>query len=189
MPPTGWATCVLIEVAGCSQVRAKLCLANMSLRMGPGHNAGYAEEAAADIPWPLDNRSDFAFWVFIVLAILAGAVMYRAATTRGPSDTGYRSSDTPAQATPAPAKLAILGDPYSGSPGVGGVGPANWTELLAQSLSAPGKPVEVVVATQNSAGYVKPTGATGASLTQQVAQTVTADDRVVLVFPRPSDAA
>ena len=88
----------------------------------------------------------------------------------------------------APARLAILGDPYSGGSGVGGVGPANLTEWLAQSLSAPGKPVEVVVATQNSAGYVKPTGATGSALTQQVAQTVTADDRGVLVFPRPSDA-
>jgi len=144
-------------------------------------------------------RNDVAFWVFIVLAIVAGAVMYRAATTRGPSDTTYRSSDTPAQPTPAPsaasaptsprpgtpAKLAILGDPYSGGPGVGGVGPANLTEWLAQSLSAPGKPVEVVAATQNSAGFVKPTGATGAALTHQVAQAVTANDRVVLVFPAP----
>ncbi len=147
------------------------------------------------------NRSNVTFWVFIVLAIVAGAVMYRAATTRGPSDTGYRSSVTPSPATPAPtasavsaptspvpgapARLAILGDPYSGGPGVGGVGPANLTEWLAQSLSAPGKPVEVVAATQNSAGFVKPTGATGAALTHQVAQAVTANDRVVLVFPAP----
>lgn len=34
------------------------------------------------------NRSNVAFWVFILVAVVAGALMYRAATTRGPADTG-----------------------------------------------------------------------------------------------------
>jgi len=49
------------------------------------------------------NRSNVAFWVFILVAVVAGALMYRAATTRGPADTGHRSSYTPAQSTPASA--------------------------------------------------------------------------------------
>ena len=57
------------------------------------------------------NRSTMAFWGFIVLAIITGAVMYRAATTRGPSDTSYRSSDTLVQATPGPVGSAVSARP------------------------------------------------------------------------------
>ncbi len=149
------------------------------------------------------DRGTIAFWVFIVLAVVAGAVMYRTATTRGPSDTGYRSSDTPAQATPTPATptqatspggsaasapVAILGDPYSGGPAVGGLGQSNWTMLVAKSLAAAGKPIDLSVFTDSSAGYVKPTGGDGTALAQQVSHTVKPDDRVVVVFPSSSDS-
>jgi lysophospholipase L1-like esterase len=152
------------------------------------------------------DRGTIAFWVFIVLAVVAGAGMYRAATTRGPADTGYRSSHTSAQATStqatpavpapttapggtsAPAPVAILGDPYSGGPGFVGIGEANWTKLLAKSLAAAGKPIDLSVFTDSSAGYVKPTGGDGTALAQQVSQTVKPDDRVVVVFPSPSDS-
>jgi len=157
------------------------------------------------------DRGTIAFWVFIVVAVVAGAVMYRTATTRGPADTGYRSSYIPAQATPAapaqatatpaipaptaspgdsgaPALVAILGDPYSGGPAVGGLGEANWTMLVAKSLAAAGKPIDLSVFTQGSAGYVKPTGGEGVALAQQAAQTVKPADRVVVVFPSPSDS-
>lgn len=146
------------------------------------------------------NRSNVAFWVFLLLAVVAGALMYRAATTRGPADTGYRSSYTPAQATPAspapgttppsaaPTTVAILGDPYTGGPAVGGARDANWTMIAANTLSAAGKPVQFAVATQDSSGYVKPSGATGTALAQVAAETVKADNRVVVVFDSVSDA-
>ncbi len=147
------------------------------------------------------DRGTIAFWVFIVLAVVAGAVMYRTATTRGPSDTGYRSSYTPAQATPAvpapttapggtsaPAPVAILGDPYSGGPGFVGIGEANWTKLLAKSLATAGKPIDLAVFTDSRAGYVKPIGGAGTALAQQVSQIVKPDDRVVVVFPSSSDS-
>jgi len=156
------------------------------------------------------DRGTIAFWVFIVLAVVAGAVMYRTATTRGPADTGYRSSYTPAQVTPtpaalaptpaasapttsqggssAPATVAILGDPYSGGLDVGGTNDANWTKLIAASLAAAGKPISLSVFTDSSAGYVKPIGGAGTALAQQVSQIVKPDDRVVVVFPSSSDS-
>ncbi len=145
------------------------------------------------------NRSNVAFWVFILVAVVAGALMYRAATTRGPADTGYRSSYTPAESTPAsaapgttppaaPATVAVLGDPYTGRPSVGGAGDTNWTRIAASTLSAAGRPVQFAVATQGSSGYVNLPGATGTPLPQLVAQTVKPDNRIVVAFDSVSDA-
>jgi len=178
-----------------SQYRARRC---------QGRMRGMPKKPPRASTGRIRDRGTIAFWVFIVLAVAAGAVMYRAATTRGPSDTGYRSSYTPAQVTPspiptpapttspggpaAPAPVAILGDPYSGGPAVGGLGQSNWTMLMAKSSAAAGKPIDLSVFTDSSAGYVKPTGGDGTALAQQVSQTVKPDDRVLVVFPSSSDS-
>jgi len=188
-----------------SQYRARRC---------QGRMRGMPKKPPRASTGRIRDRGTIAFWVFIVLAVVAGAVMYRTATTRGPSDTGYRSSYTPAQATPtptpatpavpapttapggtsapggpsAPPPVAILGDPYSGGPGFVGIGEANWTKLLAKSSATAGKPIDLSVFTDSSAGYVKPIGGAGTALAQQVSQIVKPDDRVVVVFPSSSDS-
>jgi len=59
---------------------------------------------------------------------------------------------------------------------------------MAKSSAAAGKPIDLSVFTDSSAGYVKPTGGDGTALAQQVSQIVKPDDRVVVVFPSSSDS-
>lgn len=141
------------------------------------------------------DRSTVAFWVFLVVALIACAAMYQAVSTRGPSDVGYHSSYVPAQATPtpaptpapAPALVAVVGDAYPAS-AMGGNGDANWTKVAAATLSVAGKPVQLAASGPRSLGYIKPLGADGTALPQQVDQTVKPEDRVVLVFASSVDA-
>ena len=76
------------------------------------------------------------------------------------------ATSTPAETTsPAQARILVVGDAFSAPPAPGG----GWPELVAGDLRASGRPVEMVVAASDLAGYAEPDaqGVTLAGLAQQ----------------------
>lgn len=72
-----------------------------------GRMPGMKKKHGHGSPGGRRNRSNVTFWVFIALAVVVGVLMYRAATNRGPADTGYRSLYTAEHATPAPTSTGV----------------------------------------------------------------------------------
>jgi lysophospholipase L1-like esterase len=135
-------------------------------------------------------------WLALALGATGFVVLFWGATNRTPSspstvtsaDVPVVSEESSVEEDRGPARILVVGDGYTAASEDGGVGAANWAEVLGDRLTAQGEPVRPTVAAAVGSGYLQE-GATGQTFEDLATQPTDIPYDVIVFFGSESDVA
>lgn len=128
-----------------------------------------------------------ALGLVVIIIVALGLIGTTLATTHGQTDAAPTSA---VDASPThllyPVPVSIIGDSFTTGTSMGGLGGFNWTKQLGLYLEQKGIGFGSKVDAQSAAGYIV-RGPGGTTYADQVRQTVTAGDKLVIIFGGRND--